>query len=136
MTRFPPEHIRPVEAVIRGVPGDAAITIPLRPFTLAGEVVETAIHLEGVSLPSLDPRDLAGRTLEFPVDPAVGCIDGSVYIEHAHHPVDVTMITFRHGAAGGLVAGFRAEIAFSHEGLMDFEDTAVDFEANVRIRAD
>ena len=135
MTPFPRESLQPVEAVISGVPGDAAVTIPLRPITLAGEVVETTIHLEGVALPSLDPRDLAGRSLEFPVNPAEGYIDGSVYIGHAHHPVDVTRITFSIAGDGGLVAKFSAKLVFTHEGLMDFEDVAVDFEAGVRLQA-
>ena len=48
--------------------------------------VETSIRLDGIDLPS-NPKALAGRTCDFPVNPEDGYIDGSIYFFAAHHPV-------------------------------------------------
>jgi hypothetical protein len=60
------------------------------------------------------------------VNPEPGYIDGSLYIEHAHHPVDVSSIEFGQIVDGELPVKFKARFVLSHEGLQD--DKGVDYE--------
>lgn len=130
---FPTDRIKPRLGKIRGTPGNYSIEIPLAPFEIDDlEFEETAIELEGVSLPSLDWRDLQGKRFEFPVNPEEGFIDASVYIEHAHHPVDVTAITFIEGGEKRLKARLTLRFLFEQEGLEDYEDT--DAELTVELK--
>ena len=94
MRDFPVENLKPLPGRLVAEPVGLSIEIPLAPFTIDGEVVETSIFLGGVSLPTLDVLKLTGQTFSFPVNPKPGYIDGSVYVQHAHHPVDVNSIRF------------------------------------------
>lgn len=120
---FPIDRLNPKPAVVRGTPGDYTIEIPLAPFEIDDLEVETSIYLDHVSLPSLDWKELKGRRFSFPVNPEQGYIDGSIYIEHAHHPVDVTAITFDDAEEDTLRARFAMRFLFEYEGLGDYGDT-------------
>jgi hypothetical protein len=63
------------------------------------------------------------------MNPKPGYIDGSVYIGHAHHPVDVTSIRF--GAVGGnsVEAEFEMHFLFECEGLDDYQNTPCNLHA-------
>ena len=99
------------------------IEIPLSPFTLDGEIVETAIYLDGVELPTSDLTMLAGQSFHFPVNPKQGYIDGSMYVLHAHQPIDVTSIRFGALADGAIEAEFEMLCGFEFEGLNDYKNT-------------
>ncbi|PXX41430.1 hypothetical protein [Undibacterium pigrum] len=58
-----------------------------------GQAVST-IRLDHIAGLEADPRRLAGRSFSFPVNPAYGYIDGSVYLQGRHQAVDVTRLTF------------------------------------------
>lgn len=135
MQEFPVEKLKPLPSRLSTEPIGLSIEIPLAPFTLDGEVVETAIHLGGVSLPTADVLKLAGRTFSFPVNPKTGYIDGSVYIQHAHHPVDVTSIRFGHTAGGAVEAEFEMLFVFEFEGLDDYRNTSCTLLAQVNSSA-
>jgi hypothetical protein len=96
----------------------ASIEIPLKPFKLPhyGRV-ETSILLDCINLPSQDIGSLSGCSFEFPPNPAEGYVDGSIYIGHRHHPVDLLALSF--GLANGniVTAKLAVGFAFSSEGL-------------------
>ncbi len=117
---FPIEVLEPRGGVLSGSGGDAMIEIPLAPFQLDDLEVSTAIVLGGIELPTVELEELAGRRFSFPVNPEDGYIDGSVYIEHAHHPVDVTSIEFGNIAPRGLEAKLQMQFVFQHEGLREY----------------
>jgi hypothetical protein len=50
-----------------------------------------------------------------------GYIDGSVYIEQAHHPVDMSAIEFGEPTDAGIPARIVAKFELSFGGLMDYE---------------
>ena len=77
----------------------------------------------GVRLPAPDILVLAGQTFSFPVNPNQGYIDGSVYVQHAHHQVDVTSIRF--GRADGNAVEMEIDLVFvfEFEGLSDYRNT-------------
>ncbi len=62
----------------------------------------------------------AGQAFNFPTNPNHGYIDGSVYIQHAHHPVDVTSI--RYGREGGTAIESEIDLVFvlEFEGFSDW----------------
>lgn len=115
---FPIALLAPLPGGLRFTAFGGSIDIPLSPFMLPGHGrVETNLRLDGIALPARDPSALAGRDFAFPRNPAPGFIDGSIYIGGAHHPVDVTRISFRRAAGDMLRAYFDTMLIFSFEGL-------------------
>lgn len=122
MPVFPVAKLQPLDATLSGEPDEAELQIPLVPFELDDLSVETEIVCDCIELPTLDLAALSQQSFDFPTNPDDGCIDASVYIEHAHHPVDITSIAFGPFENGKLHAQLDLTILFSHEGLRDFED--------------
>lgn len=131
MTTFPLDSLVPLEARLWGEDDEYSLEIPLAPFQLDDLAVDTSIRLDGIDLPTGDFAELAGQTFEFPVNAEDGYIDGSVYIEHAHHPVDVTEISFGEVAGGNLRARCRARFLFSVEGLREYDDAECELEITI-----
>ena len=105
------------------------VRIFIAPFDLDGVVVKTSVRLDGVDLPNSDMRALAGQTLNAPINPEAGYIDGSIYIDGAHHPVDVRQIIFGKVEHEKINASFVTEIDFTFEGLGDYQKTPWTFSA-------
>jgi hypothetical protein len=105
-------------------PVGLSIEIPLAPFTIDEEVVETSICLGSVSLPSTDVLKLGGAEVQFSRNPKPGYINGSVHVQQAHHPVDVTSIRF--GPADGSAIEMEPDLlfVFEFEGLDDYRNTS------------
>jgi hypothetical protein len=104
----------------------------LEPFRLEDLDVSTAIIFERLTLPTTELRDLARVRVTFPVNPEAGYVDGSVYIEHAHHPADLTEIEFGEHDGATIAARLSLNLLFSFEGLMDFADTACNLAVRIR----
>ncbi len=123
MRDFPVEKLQPLLGHLVADPVGLSIEIPLAPFTIDEEVVETSIFLGGVNLPTADILKLAGQAFSFPANPKPGYFDGSVYVQHAHHPVDVTSIRF--GRADGNTIEIELDLlfVFEFEGLDDYRNT-------------
>ncbi|MBO9881000.1 hypothetical protein [Xanthomonas sp. D-109] len=119
MSTFSPSLLQPRHAILSGQPEDAALEILLRPFLLDGDIVDTAIRLDGIALPSLRLGALAGQRFDFPRNPQDGYIDGSLYLAGAHHPVDVDTLTFHLSRDGQLTLVAKGIYAFDVEGLDD-----------------
>ena len=128
MNPFPVEKLEPLPGTL-GIFSDITIEVPIKPFQLsiyAGEEPEevaTTLRLDFAPLPSIDFDVLAGQTFRFPGSPAPGYIDGSIYIEHAHHPADVHCIRFGAETDCGLEVEVEMVLRFEFEGLGDFKDT-------------
>ena len=129
MQQFPVDKLRPLPGWLWGADCDLSITVPLHPFSLAigengSEIgVETALELSQVELPSGRLDALDGQTFAFPVNPEDGYIDGSICIEHAHHPVDVSAIRFGLLKGGAVEVELEGELILEFEGLGDFANT-------------
>jgi hypothetical protein len=124
MRDFPVEKLKPLLGRLLAEPVGLSIEIPLAPFTIDGEVVETSISLGGVSLPTPDVLKLSGQTFSFPVNPKPGYIDGSVYVQHAHLPVDVTSIRFGNADNDAVEVELDLLFVFEFEGLDDYRNTS------------
>lgn len=134
MATFPIDLLVPLEAKLWGEHEECSLEIPLAPFRLDDLAVDTSIRLDMIDLPSGDFAELAGQTFEFPVNPEDGYIDGSVYIDHAHHPVDVTEISFTEVVGGNLRARCKARFLFSFEGLREYGDAECELEITIAAR--
>jgi hypothetical protein len=128
MKQFPVCLIQPGKCVIAEHIGAVSIEIRLLPFVFNDVVVETSIQLCNVAIPSVSIAELSGRTFDFPVNPAVGYIDGSIYLDGVHHPVDITKLLFSPSSVK-LVGLF----VFEFEGLADYCNTS--FELIVRLES-
>lgn len=67
------------------------INIPVSKFVLDGEIVETAIRLDSISLPE-SLISCIGKTINFPLNPEEGYIGGSIFLKHSHNPIHVTQL--------------------------------------------
>ncbi len=104
----------------------AAITIPLRPFTLDGQSVDTLIRLDGIALDLSEPRSQANRSHRFPVNPQDGYIDGSVCLLHRHVPLDVTELSFGTPGELTLPVQMKGTLVFSAAGILAWNDTPLE----------
>jgi hypothetical protein len=120
MEHFSPKQLKPFHAILDGTPpSHVSIDILMLPFLWNQEIVNTSIRLDGIDLPSNMLRDLAGKSFEFPINPNEGYIDGSIYLEYTHHPVDVTSLHFSKSRDGGLKLIVKGVYVFDFEGLDD-----------------
>jgi hypothetical protein len=113
-------QIKPVVALLQRYNGSISLEILLEPFVWQGELVKTSIRLDSVNIPSVYLRDLVGRSFDFPRNPLVGYIDGSIYVEDTHHYVDVTQMVFhrsRLDTATVVLRGFFCGTESGHEGV-------------------
>ena len=133
---FPAALIRPESGTIEETDIGVAIEVPLAPFQLAledgVEVVTTSVRMEGVPLPSANLADLQQQTYKFPRNPEASHVDASIYIGHAHHPVDVTQMRFGELADGVASVDIEAILCFEFEGLDDYDDTSLSMTALLR----
>ncbi len=125
MNAFPATLLQPKLGSLQGDAADASIEIPLEPFALDDMEVATTIRLDCVLLPTINLSQLSGQEITYPVNPADDAIDGSIYIEHAHHPFDVTKLSFGTLKGGRLPVEIQAKILFEFEGLRDYSDVEV-----------
>lgn len=128
--KFPTHLLRPHYAVLLGLPDDASLTIPLHSFKWHEDYdeEETEIRLDSIRLPSLQPEDLIGRTFRFPLNDAAATrttpyINGSIYLDNVHHPIDVESLTFQANADGSVSVTIKGVYRFECEGLEDYVDT-------------
>ncbi|MEY4529719.1 MAG: hypothetical protein RLZZ156_440 [Deinococcota bacterium] len=93
------------------------INIPLFSFEFEGNTQETAVCLDFIRFPVSEWRELEHQEYFFPINPIDGYIDGSVYLENAHHPADVTRVHFGKLEQGSILVTLEIEFDFTLEGL-------------------
>ena len=134
MTDFSPSDLKARHAILSGELGNVSIEIMISPFLHDQEIVDTSIHLDCINLPSSILRDLAGKSFEFPTNPNDGYIDGSIYLNNAHHPVDVTSLNFSKSRNGQLVLIVKGVYIFNYEGLDGLDNTQFTLATSVSSR--
>ncbi len=140
MENFPVEHLACLAGVLTEADGHFRLEFPLAPFALPlpdrdqPHRVDTALRLDQVRLPDSDFAHLAGQSLVFPLNPHAGYIDGSIYLDGAHHPVDVSKITCGTNSIDGIEIEIEAQLIFEFEGLGPYRNTP--WTLNSLLRAD
>lgn len=92
-----------------------SISIPLAPFTFENEEVDTMVGLDFIRFPTTW-RSLAGNTYTFPINPTPGFVDGSLYLDNVHNPVDVSRIKFGRFTESSVDVDLDIQIDFTYEG--------------------
>lgn len=123
MRKFPTSLLEPKIAVLSGQPHDASLDILLEQFILDEEVINAQIRLDGIEMPSLMLADLVGKSFAFPINPEDGYIDGSIYMDSAHHPVDVDNISFHLSRDETVTMVLKGVLDFEFEKLRHYEKT-------------
>ena len=95
--------------------------------------MSTEIRLEFIEVPAEDLSGLANRGFQFPVNPADGYIDGSIYLCGSHNPVDVTAIEFGPAGIDSISATVVARFDFEFE-LRDVLNFDLTFAADLVFR--
>lgn len=106
----------------------AAIHIPLAPFVLHGERVDTSIRLDGIALDLGDLQAQARCSHRFPANPEEGCIDGSMYLQGRHVPVDITSLAFGTAEPCGIPLHIAGTMVFTVSGLGFWKDTPLELD--------
>lgn len=131
MNKFPTSLLEPTIGVISGEPNDVSLDIYLKQFLLDEEGIDTQIRLDCIEIPSLMLADLVGKSFTFPINPEDGYIDGSIYIDSAHHPVDVTHISFHLNRRNEVTVVLKGALDFEFEKLRDYEKTPFSLDVTV-----
>ncbi|MDB5048709.1 MAG: hypothetical protein JWO30_1780 [Fibrobacteres bacterium] len=92
-----------------------SITVPVTvPFE--GKPVATEIQLDFIRLAADGLEDMEDTTYWFPVNPADGYIDGSLFLGEAHNPVDCTRLAFGKAESGSVPVEMEFTVDFTYEG--------------------
>ncbi|WP_233486618.1 hypothetical protein [Shimia marina] len=127
--KFPVSKIEPVQAKLEmGALDKPALEVSFKRFEIpmqnsAGAhalLFDAPLSANFISLPCVDLGVLQTQSFGYPVNPAEGYIDASVYFEDVHNPVDITNLEF-----GPLVDG-RLKLTVVSRWLMSYEGTAFD----------
>lgn len=103
--------------------GGCFIRVPIQPFALNGQNFQTSLRLDDILLPSHNLTCLSKTEVVFPVNPELGYIDGSMYLDGAHHPVDVRHMKFGLAEGRTISTHITSDIDFGFEGFADFAKT-------------
>ena len=103
----------------------STLHITLHPFDLQKKSVETHIRLDGIALDLSQLHAHEHRHYHFPINPEEGYIDGSVYLQNQHVPVDVTDLIFGTFTSQGLPVQIKGILTFSAISIKTWSDTAI-----------
>tara|TARA_A100001391_G_scaffold201219_2_gene187676 strand:- start:1445 stop:1957 length:513 start_codon:yes stop_codon:yes gene_type:complete len=122
---FPVELLRVKDGSLRFAHGSWHLTLELEKFDLPNcfenefaevyQAIETNIRIE-FSDPS--PEQMAGRIIQFDLPNEE--LEGSMYLGHAHHPIDIFELdasTLDAPPSKPCSISFKAKIVLTHEGL-------------------
>jgi hypothetical protein len=92
------------------------IIVPIAKFKLDEEIVDTKLWFDRILL-SEPLQNYVGKTVNFPVNPTEGYIDGSTYMRGAHNPVDISVIKFLKIDNKILTVELTMDFVFEFEGI-------------------
>lgn len=108
-----------------------SISIDLDEIEFQNKTEETCIQLDFIKIHFRSFSDLQDKEFEFPVNPEEGYIDGSVYLDGQHIPVDVTKISFCSFDGDNIKARILGMVLFDYCGYKD-PNQEFDLEATLR----
>ncbi|ODC03506.1 hypothetical protein BFW38_08050 [Terasakiispira papahanaumokuakeensis] len=96
-----------------------SISIDLDELEFQNETEETCIQLDFIKIHFRSFSDLQDKEFEFPVNPEERYIDGSIYLDSQHIPVDVTKISFCSFDGNNIKAKIFGMVLFDHCGYKE-----------------
>ena len=103
-----------------------SIDIHLEEIQLDDFKEKTSIVLDFINFKINSLEELEHSSLEFPINPLDGYIDGSMYLFNAHNPVDVTKIEFDKFVDNAIEVKVHYVIDFEYEGT-PYKKTEITF---------
>lgn len=109
MNEFPVANLKPCFATLfLGSLSKPCIEVHFEPFAVQdpfeGEIFsddfDEPLRADFIELPTVNAGELLGQVFDFPLNPAEGYIDASVYFRNRHNPVDISRLEFGRGDAG------------------------------------
>jgi hypothetical protein len=112
MKEFPVKILKPFEGTLNAMIFENSflnlpktlffkIEIPLQAIDMSkiaeditNKNYQTSVQLDWIKLNIRSLQDLENKTFTFPINPADGYIDGSIYLFDVHNMIDTTSITF------------------------------------------
>lgn len=125
---FPQDLLAIQRGSISGKDGIYSISLEMCPFTYEGEMVNANLELSGIPLQTEKIPDLSGARFAFPVNPADGYVETSIYIWHVHNPIDVLGIRF--GATDGQAIEATLDMRF----IFEYEGECANLEASFTVQ--
>ncbi len=115
--------LKPQHAILSAHGPAFSLTVLMHAFVLEGELVASVMQLDGIQLPSARLADLVGKAYDFPLNPDDGYIDGSIYLAHRHHPIDIKRLEFHANRQGGATLLLKGCYVFEYEAGVDLKNT-------------
>lgn len=107
------------------------IEIPIIPFEFRNETIETSFRSELIDFDVVDWRDLSNKEFVFPDDPLENPIDASVYLDHAHNPIDVLKIAFGEFSGDTVPVNLKMNFDFTYEGPEELGVVSVSWQTDL-----
>lgn len=92
-----------------------SINIDLAEFTIEEQQIQTSISLNFIRINIYNLTELQNKIFQFPINPADGFIDGSIYLFDVHNPIDVYKIEFGKIETNTIEATIYFNIDFEYE---------------------
>ena len=129
MEDFPKANIKPIVSRFFGPDGCVSIEVELEPFKLCSrdysENFNSSIRLDGIEITN-NLKEIENKTIDFPINPEDGYIDGSIYFYASHNPIDVKQIEF------GKIKNGKLPIKLLTSWVLEFESTGFkNFETSI-----
>lgn len=117
-----------------------SIRIDLEEFQFQSEFEDTCIQLDFIKMKFNSFLDIENKEIEFALNPEDGYIDGSIYLDSQHVPVDISKISFSSFDKDNINAKFKGVVLFDYCGYEDLNqefiiETTLNFE-NIFIPSD
>jgi hypothetical protein len=148
---FPDRWVRPLAArmspsyvLVADCPSGSTswdIHVDLAHFDVSEELADwgdwplddtTSFRFDFIYLPIRQALDLANRTFRFPVNPAPGYVDGSIYLIDAHNVADLTELSFGRLRDGAVEARFHVAVDLETE-QTGFRNRRFEFSALIEL---
>jgi len=110
---------------------NASIEVILMPFLYKGELVTTSIRLDGIAGLPMDLKKVTGKAFLYPINPLDGYMDGSMYVQGRHWPVDISRLAF--GSVGSHFVSTSMSGTVRDESSSDSEAFPLNLDARVEL---
>ncbi|ENU21316.1 hypothetical protein F994_00160 [Acinetobacter bohemicus ANC 3994] len=121
MSTFNTKNLIAKHAIIfSSTDSEISIHIFIEPFIYQDEIISPTIRLDNIDLPSTKLCDLANRSFTFTQED----INGSIFLDGSHHPVDVLDLSFFLSRQNKLTIVVKGIYVFEYEGFDDLPNEA------------
>ena len=122
LVEFPINKLKVLDGILKSsdLSSGSYIEVPLVSFKLNDKNIDTKICIDNIHFSRNKLENLVGQKFSFTVDStAKKCLDASIYINHAHHPIEISEILIQNQIEKSFVMEFSSVFILDFEGLTD-----------------